>query len=591
MSIKLLSVQFRGVNRVEVMAPLLGSLGTQAVPIPEWTAPSVDPALSPFAPIVSRMAGASFQIRAEFQQTGSETQIEVSAIDSHPTPILGTQSFIVDFSGGNTVKVDVTVTLSDMTVSASSIDLRWRFRMPSGTVWSEFGRSAHRLFTLIDEPGPPWDTDPAVQASWLWTEVLEIVCHQGQGANSTDQVAAAMTDWLFKLGAQFPGGFLSYGWSGLTSTDHFDCAGFLSVVSAGKPHAVACIDTAAVLSTFANAAGCRLWQAEMTCGSTNPIIVIGDQRPCPTAFGFHEVAWGGQATASDRIWDGLLMLNGNNNPGSADFQPLLSEGLQFRNRSIAYCDRLLAPGFAARSRPQGINEGGNRRFGPIYPFFVPTELDVEGIFRRRHPELAGFPNGIRETHIFGGALLNQPRVSDFQLQDLALEQGTIHSKWRADGSFIDVRAILMDTASVALKAFKYRLLSVPDVLEVINDLKGHAVFAPSGAAYFTGNLVVFILNERERVKELVGFVSAMDQFLMNTWRGQDHLMEITDYRPINISPELADQGGYRLESDTGILSLINGSPHYSPRSNKAHTVRVSYCGNAHRDEQLRIDVR
>src|SRR5439155_18829125 len=76
---------------------------------------------------------------------------------------------------------------------------------------------------------------------------------------------------------------------------------------------VNCSDCATIVSTFANAVGCDLWQSRMGYGfGLNPLLAIGFnvwQTACGWgSFSYHEVAWKDGCTANDPVWDACLQV-------------------------------------------------------------------------------------------------------------------------------------------------------------------------------------------------------------------------------------------------------------------------------------------
>jgi hypothetical protein len=122
---------------------------------------------------------------------------------------------------------------------------------------------------------------------------------------------------------------------------YFDCTAFLERLAGGWGNGsyVNCTDCATIVSTFANAVGCDLWQSRMGPAvgiqfDTNPIRVIGDlfwNTPCRTFTGFqyHEVAWKDACSFRDGVFDACLLVNGNVNPALPPMIPQLPANLPF----------------------------------------------------------------------------------------------------------------------------------------------------------------------------------------------------------------------------------------------------------------------
>ena len=113
---------------------------------------------------------------------------------------------------------------------------------------------------------------------------------------------------------------------------------------------VNCTDSANTVSTFANLVGCDLWQSRMGEGfDLNPILAIGYPPPDPwppwDGFTYHEVAWKGACTENERLFDGCLMVDGDNDPTNAPHAWLLPTDMLFGDcTTMHYRLRLCPPG-------------------------------------------------------------------------------------------------------------------------------------------------------------------------------------------------------------------------------------------------------
>jgi hypothetical protein len=75
----------------------------------------------------------------------------------------------------------------------------------------------------------------------------------------------------------------------------------------------------------------------------NPILAIGSsswETACGWGgFGYHEVAWGGEAGSDDAVYDACLLVDGGTDPGLPPFVPELPANVRF-GAPGAYRDRL-----------------------------------------------------------------------------------------------------------------------------------------------------------------------------------------------------------------------------------------------------------
>jgi hypothetical protein len=132
----------------------------------------------------------------------------------------------------------------------------------------------------------------------------------------------------------------------------------------GLGNRVNCTDCATIVSTFSNILGCNLWQSRMFSDMSyqfglNPILAIGYkvwQTACNgPGFGYHEVAWKGNCTENDELFDACLQVDGDNDPTANDplHSALLPTNMLFGNPGdMQYLDRLVPPDSRQDCRPQ-----------------------------------------------------------------------------------------------------------------------------------------------------------------------------------------------------------------------------------------------
>ena len=250
------------------------------------------------------------------------------------------------------------------TVAAADQHWDWQYRREPDDGWRTFGRSGHRIYTVLSLPTLPWVQQPAtpINAGLPWTDVLEYACGWAHGAHTADEAARGVTEGVFALGPHVvtydcPGGGASH-----YSALGFDCTSFLDRLRGGPGSGqyVNCSDCATFVSTFANVLGCDLWQSRMGWGfALNPILAIGSaqwQTACGwPSFNYHEVAWEGDCGADDDVFDGCLEVDGDANPAGPPHHGLLPCDLRFGQvGDMQYRDRLATatPGGSANCQPQ-----------------------------------------------------------------------------------------------------------------------------------------------------------------------------------------------------------------------------------------------
>ncbi|HEV2704607.1 MAG TPA: hypothetical protein VGV59_01705 [Pyrinomonadaceae bacterium] len=255
-------------------------------------------------------------------------------------------------------------------VGAHDVTWRWQFRRSSAEPWQDFAESTHRIFTTLRLPTAPWLQQPYEPGNTQlpWTDVLDYACRWARGAQTQAAAATGVTNAVYNLGPTV----VQYNCPGqgapnyilITPFDAFKCTAFIGLLRGEpfRPPWVNCADCAAVVTSFSNILGCDLTESGMfnevgTYFATNPIRVIGSfiwQLPCGTwpGFAYHEVAWTGDVTEEDNVFDACLLVNGSANPTRAPFVPLLPANLRYgRPGQGLYRDRLIAPAFRATTVP------------------------------------------------------------------------------------------------------------------------------------------------------------------------------------------------------------------------------------------------
>ena len=202
-------------------------------------------------------------------------------------------------------------------VGSFLVSWTWQVRMP-GTGWVPFAVTQHRVYSLLDTPTAPWQQAPFDPSNTQlpWASVLDWTCAWAAGTMDPVATATAVTNGVFGQGGLRITYGCQFGAPSAYSTLAFDCTGFLERLSGlpGRGVFVNCSDCATVVSTFANAAGCDLWQSQMFNElqgfPVNPGRVIGAAAPalvCGTGlFLYHEVAWTGLCGVHDRVYDACV---------------------------------------------------------------------------------------------------------------------------------------------------------------------------------------------------------------------------------------------------------------------------------------------
>jgi hypothetical protein len=349
----------------------------RAVSVPEWQAGvSVNPADSVAAYAIKETAGGPVTIQAKIRYAGPgapPAKVEVRAV--HPTlpfnwqllpyydyytlwqVMLQTQVNVLGEVAAREVPLHPngesdfeTFTLQNMRlaergVGVHSVVWHWQYRETPAGPWTDFAVTRHRVYTVLQTPTLPWVQLPfdANNTQLPWTDVLDFACRWAAQAYTLDQAATLITRGVYSLG----NGLLEYGCPIGTVTTYafpfFNCTAFIDRLRGGigMGRYVNCSDCASMVTTFANVLGCDLWQGQMlTFGipfPVNPIRAIGSlawETPCASLLGsglsftYHEVAWKGNCTALDEVFDACLEVD-SSLPPFPPFTPLLAANLRF----------------------------------------------------------------------------------------------------------------------------------------------------------------------------------------------------------------------------------------------------------------------
>lgn len=368
MSIRLEAIQFNHDPTSATKDALnLRTDASQFVTVPEWRrGVTVLPEDSPVAYAIEETAGRSLTIGVKLERLDSQiNKAWVRAVDANLEPpgrpgclgfLLRLIHRILRALFGNVlgeVKARQVTFLPTGETAFESFKLKhtridrvgrfttewkWQYRLNPGDAWTDFDTSAHRVYVLLRLPSGPWQQAPwaAGNTQLPWTAVLDYACMWAHGTTDADDAAGRITRAVYELGPGLveydcPGGGSSqYSWGG------FDCTAFIERMRGGVGNGqyVNCSDCATIVSTFANAIGCDLWQSRMGWGfDLNPLLAIGSgvwQTACNWGgFSYHEVAWKGACTATEEVFDACLQVDGDVDPTAAPHTPLLPVNMVF----------------------------------------------------------------------------------------------------------------------------------------------------------------------------------------------------------------------------------------------------------------------
>lgn len=370
MNIALQSVAFRhdgaagGAAASAAIALRVNAL--EPVVVPEWVAGRLFN--HPAAYAIDASALTQLSIAATF--TGTPGAVcEVAALPAGSDSLLGPTGQglvrIADDGRGGPVRLALPwARVARCGVGAHEQRWVWVQRTPGSSSWSVCGESTHRVYTVLSTPTLPWVQQPLHPGNTQlpWAEVLEWACTWAAGSYDLRGAASAITLALFTRTA----GALQYNclFGGPTNyaDPAFDCTSLLERLAGGPGRGpnVNCSDCATIVSTFANALGCSLWQSRMFNPllpfAVNPVRLIGQPwfgASCGNGyFNYHEVAWEAWCSEADCVHDASLAVQAPAWP-QPPLLALVPTNLRFGwANSGQYRDLLVAPGSRLVCQPQ-----------------------------------------------------------------------------------------------------------------------------------------------------------------------------------------------------------------------------------------------
>ncbi len=181
-----------------------------------------------------------------------------------------------------------------------------------------------------------------------WIAVLHKACAWAKGESDAVGAASRVTENVFSS-PQFAYD-TSHGRTNYAQGGVFDCKRYLERFNGGigLGQMVNCTDCATIVTTFANALGCKLWESQMGYHfQCNEIIPIGHgswQVPFGWGFSYHEVAWTGGCDDADPLFDACLKVDADTDPTTAPHTHALPKNIVFyRVGETQYKERLAAP--------------------------------------------------------------------------------------------------------------------------------------------------------------------------------------------------------------------------------------------------------
>lgn len=236
----------------------------------------------------------------------------------------------VTFDGSGNSPV-VTMSLSGHRLKTSGVGkfvTRWRWEYKGDGGWTEFDRTTHEIFVVLDAPRPPWSQQiiPEVvgfatgpgdlfwdNTQLPWVTALEVACAWAHGAKTKHDAASEITRAVNSETPQVYNTLTNYGGFGLT--------GYLADLAAGAPFQTNCTDCANAVTVLSNLLGCDLWAQYFSTPlePTKPFLTLNGD-PGTEAdwvsyiWSYHEFGWIGPPNTTGKVYDACLQVDTDTDP-------------------------------------------------------------------------------------------------------------------------------------------------------------------------------------------------------------------------------------------------------------------------------------
>lgn len=318
----------------EADAIALAWSGTQLVSKPEWDSGKSDPCAYCIEAVKDKKITVKVNLTCSNPSLAS---VNVRAIDKSRSTLLGnSDEATATFRYGKASGIMLVFphhALAGKGVGKHALQLEWQCYYQGE--WKKMTVTKHVMYTLLAYPNEPWLSRNG-PTQYPWVSLLDKACTWAAGKKTPAEVAGAIELKVNEgLGLEYDtsGWGQSYycGTNGL-----FYLSGFLTLYS----HLVNCTDCATIVTTFANALGCDLYEARMEDpASMKPFAFvevksIGKKVWEDGKFTYHEVAVSKRAAATGNqnraVYDACCTLNGSATPASTSGRdPVLSNGMSF----------------------------------------------------------------------------------------------------------------------------------------------------------------------------------------------------------------------------------------------------------------------
>ncbi len=190
------------------------------------------------------------------------------------------------------------------------ITWQWQFRLDPGGSWQDFETTRHRVYLVLETPGPPWQQTPynSSNTQLPWTEALDKACLWASGAATKDEAAAKITSAINTHPLQ------SYTPMTLFGFSIYYLSSYMQMMDGGSTFQLNFTNCADAVTTFANLLGCDLIEGRFFNMKTRKFLTLNGNPSAaadwvPWNWSYHEICWLGAIGQNELIYDGCLQVD------------------------------------------------------------------------------------------------------------------------------------------------------------------------------------------------------------------------------------------------------------------------------------------
>jgi hypothetical protein len=210
-----------------------------------------------------------------------------------------------------------TLTLTGHKLKTPAVGIRtteWKWQSRVRWRWVTFDTTQHTVYLVLDLPRGPWTQGAGNDSQLPWTDALDTACRWALGTTTTDEAAAAITRAVNTQPLQSYTPVTMFGFA------TYNLSSYLGHVNGTAPFQLNCTDCADAVTTLANLLGCDLWEGRFFNMVTRKFLTLNGN-PAVEAdwvswtWGYHEICWLGAVGPDERVHDGCLQLDMDDDDG------------------------------------------------------------------------------------------------------------------------------------------------------------------------------------------------------------------------------------------------------------------------------------